>query len=469
MKGGTPDDGVHPGVHDDRPFNDASRRFAGAERGSPGGSSPSPRRPRVVSVAQLTRDLKHAVESVFFNCNVEGEVNGVKRAGRGHTYFTLKDDWAQISCVIWAKTAARLPFRISDGMRVVAHGDVQIYEKHGRYQLVIRQLAEAGLGAHLLALERLKRQLHAEGLFDPASKRALPGHPRRIGVVTAEGGAALRDILATIRRRFPTSVLVAPCRVQGPEAVPTIEAALRNLQAVDGVDVIILSRGGGSVEDLRAFNDERVVRAVADCSVPVVSGVGHEVDQVLTDLAADVRAATPTAAAELVVADQRPLRRRLAHSQQRLDRAAERLLAERQQRVDLLLARLGPGLRDHTGARARRLADLRGRLANLHPRSRVSAERSRLTRLQERALGAMTRQLTRRRQRLATLTRTLEALSPQGNLDRGYAIVRTGDDGRVVASASDAKVGDGIEVMLQNGTLWATVTGVEHSEKDPGE
>ncbi len=424
--------------------------------------------PRVVSVAQLTRDLKQALESVFFNCNVEGEITGVKLAGRGHTYFTLKDDWAQIPCVIWGTTAARLPFRVADGMRVVAHGDVQIYEKHGRYQLVIRRLAEAGLGAHLLALERLKAKLRAEGLFDPTRKRPLPRLPARIGLVTAEGGAALRDILATIGRRFPRPVLVAPCRVQGVEAVSTIKASLANLVEVGGVDVIIVSRGGGGAEDLRAFNDESVVRAIAACPIPVVSGVGHEVDQVLTDVVADVRAATPTAAAELVVPDRGPLRHRLQIALRRMERAAERTVAEGQQRLDDLSSRAAVNLEHHTTRRARRLAALSGRLTNLHPTARLALEQTRLTALRDRSVAAARRALMRRRHRLVTLTRTLEALSPRGNLDRGYAIVRAGDSQRVLSSSHDVQVDDAIEVMLQSGTLWATVVDVEHSKKETG-
>lgn len=437
------------------------------------GLAPSRPRPRVVSVSQLTNDLKSAVESVFFNCHVEGEVVGLKIAGKGHWYFAMKDQWSQLSCVVWATTASRLPFRLKEGMRVVAHGDVQLYPKSGRYQLVIHRLSESGQGEHLLALEKLKRRLAAEGLFDPSHKRPLPAFPARIGVVTASGSAALRDIIATIGRRFPRPILVAPCRVQGTDAVSTIVAALNNLQDLPAnagppVDVIIVGRGGGSAEDLQAFNDERVVRAIAACRVPVVSAVGHEVDLLLSDLAADVRAATPTAAAELVVPDRGPSRRRLADARSRLLRAGQRVVTDRQVALDDLLARTTRGLQSQTRARSQRARELSARLSNLHPRARISREQERLKGLVERMDAAMAWETRRRRQRLANLERTLGALSPRGSLDRGYAIVRIGDEKQVLSASTDANIGDRIEVMLHSGTVWATVTDVHHSEKDPG-
>ena len=433
-------------------------------------ASPQPvnRRTRVVSVSRLTRDLKQAVESVFFNCNVEGEITGTKLYDSGHAYFSLKDEAALIRCVVWASHRARLPFRLTDGKKVVVHGDVQVYAPKGSYQLVVRQVWEAGLGEHLLALERLKRRLTAEGLFDPERKRPLPPNPSRIGIVTAEKSAALRDILSTIQRRFPTSVMLAPCRVQGNDAVETLCKALDDLQQAGDVDVIIVGRGGGSAEDLRAFNDERVVRAIASCKIPTVSAVGHETDHMLTDLVADVRAATPTAAAEIVVPDQRPLRRRGSSARQRLFRCGERLVGEARQRWDGAYSRLLNHRKRSTDLRRQKLLEVQGRLNGLHPARRLETEVLRLKRLQEQSALALVSQLKARRQRLEGLERTLYALSPRGSLGRGYAIVRDGTKGRVLSRAEDAAVGDMIEVMLQSGTLWATVTRIEGSKEETG-
>ncbi|PIE19994.1 MAG: exodeoxyribonuclease VII large subunit [Proteobacteria bacterium] len=272
-----------------------------------------------LTVSQLTFRLKDTLEPRFSNLRVQGEVLSARAVSSGHLYFTLKDERAQLPCVVWRSTLQRLPLRVRDGMQVVATGDVQIYPPHGRYQLVIRRLAELGLGDLLARREALRRRLHAEGLFDPARKRPLPLLPRRIGVVTAATGAAIRDILATILRRYPAQVVLYPCRVQGPGAAASIARGVQVLAAHPGVDVLIIGRGGGSLEDLWAFEEEPVVRAVAACPIPVVSAVGHEIDRPLSDDAADVRAATPTAAGALVVPALADLRYTLAHHEARRD------------------------------------------------------------------------------------------------------------------------------------------------------
>ena len=430
-----------------------------------------------ISVSDLTFALKGHVESRFANVHVFGEVLSAKAVSSGHIYFTLKDRGAQIPVVVWRTTLARLPLRISDGMQVIVVGDIQVYPPHGKYQLVARTLLDMGAGVLLARLEELKRRLAADGLFDAARKRKLPLIPRRIGVVTADTGAAVQDILTTIHRRFPADIVVAPCRVQGPGAAQEIAAALRAVARVSGVDVIIVGRGGGSLEDLWAFNEEAVVRAIAACPVPVVSAVGHEIDTLLADLAADVRAATPTAAGELVVPALEDVRQtiagrvsRLGHQLQRRHQQARgrlaaasarlgdprRLVAEREQAVDEGLLRL-----DHAVARAlagqrERLTGARAHLRHLHPRETIAAARAQAAALQDRLGRATHAILVGRRRELAHARRTLTILSPTASLERGYAIVRH-PDGLVVRDARQVDIGAPIEVILHMGALDATV------------
>jgi len=253
--------------------------------------------PRPYSVGELTRALRNAVEPKFRDVWVAGEIANLRRQASGHVYFSLKDDEAVIGAVMWASQARRLKFRLDEGQEVLARGFVEIYPPHGKYQLVVQEVEPRGAGALALLLQQVKERLQADGLLDPARKRPLPFLPRRVGVATSPTGAALRDFLRVLHGRFPSApVLIAPCRVQGEGAAATVISAMRGLYRA-GCDVIVITRGGGSQEDLAAFNDERLARAIAACPVPVVSAVGHEVDVSIADLVADVRAATPTHAA----------------------------------------------------------------------------------------------------------------------------------------------------------------------------
>jgi exodeoxyribonuclease VII large subunit len=420
-------------------------------------------RPTVRSVSSLTFDLKAHLEGAFRGVSVEGEVISARRPGSGHVYFQLRDSGAQLRCVIWRSTAARLPLRLRDGMQIVATGDIEVYPPRGDYQLIVRQVAEAGLGDLLARREELRRRLAAEGLFDPTRKRPLPRVPRAVGVVTAARGAALRDILTTIAGRLPTRVVVSPCLVQGQGAAASIAAALARLVARrcvagdDGVDVVIIGRGGGAVEDLWAFNEEIVVRAVAACPIPIISAVGHEIDEVLTDLAADVRAPTPTAAGELVVPRRAELEAELARLREHAERAVASALGQAQQRLDELLARADAAVTRGLGARRERQRHAAARLRGLHPRVRLAAARDHLGALELRLRGAARALLLARARRLAQARRTLGVLSPTASLERGYAIVRT-QDGRVVRRARDVAQGAMVDVILHHGQLTATVT-----------
>lgn len=432
-----------------------------------------------VSVSQLTYALKAHVEGRFGDVRVFGEVLSARAVASGHLYFTLKDGGAQLPVVVWRSTLARSPLRVADGMQVTILGELQIYPPHGRYQLVARRVIEQGLGALLARLEELKRRLHAEGLFDPARKRPLPRLPRRVGLVTAETGAAVHDVLTTLMRRFPADVVIAPCRVQGDGAALEIANALRAVAAVPGVDVIIVGRGGGSLEDLWAFNDERLVRAIAACPVPVVSAVGHEVDQLLSDYVADARAPTPTAAGELVVPAMVELRAGLADRLRRLEQHAarcvkdaasrlafarsrlgdpNRLVAEGQQQLDDRALRLAHAMATTLHRRRERLTRAMAELRNLHPRDALRSSRARLDAVRARLHQAALAALARRRQALDHTRRTLTVLSPAASLDRGYAIVRS-SNGQVVRDAREVDNGAPIEVILHAGALDARVVG----------
>jgi len=436
-----------------------------------------PGRHRAVSVSELTFALKGHVERQFSNVRVFGEVISARAVQSGHLYFSLKDRGATLPVVVWRSTLARLPLRVAEGMQVIVVGDIQIYPPHGRYQLVARSVIDMGAGMLLARLEELRRQLAAEGLFDPARKRPLPLIPRRVGVVTAETGAAVRDILTTLHRRYPADVVVAPCRVQGPGAAREIASAIYAITHVPGVDVIIVGRGGGSLEDLWAFNEEAVVRAIAGCPIPVVSAVGHEIDQLLSDLAADQRAATPTAAGELVVPVMSELRQQLDARRERLRQAVtrrhieartrlaavaarlsdpRRLVAERQQSVDERLMRLDHAAQRLLSRRRERLTQARAHLRHLHPRDTVAAARARAVALRERLDRAMHALLSQRRDAHAHARRTLTVLSPTASLERGYAIVRR-PDGLVLRDARQVDIGANVEVILHAGALEATV------------
>jgi exodeoxyribonuclease VII large subunit len=450
-----------------------------------------PEEPRAMTVAELDRAIRTAVDDAFAAAVwVEGEVADCRPAPSGHLYLCLKDEReeASIDVVIYrSNVTPRARSLCVDGARVRLRGKPTFWAPRGRMQLVADRLQPAGRGALLEALERLKAKLAAEGLFAPERKRALPREPRVVGVVTSPSGAAIHDVCRVAFRRGGARILLSPAQVQGAGAVESICRALGQLQRVRAVDVIILGRGGGSADDLGAFNEEAVVRAVAACRVPVVSAVGHEVDVTLADFAADARAATPSQAAEMVVPDRAARREQLLHTRLHLARAmrarlsadgvglarvARRLgdprlaIASHQQGLDDRWARLAACARSLVGRRREALARGQRRLAYLHPRAVVARERAELSRQSDRLANAWGSAFERRAADVQRATARLDALSPLKVLARGYAIA-TRDDGRAVRSAGDVRAGDALHVRVRDARVEASVLRVEPLERDP--
>jgi len=409
---------------------------------SPGPLEPLPLfPPQSLTISSITRYLRELLESdeVLRDVWVLGEISNFTRASSGHVYLTLKDAGAALRCVIWRTTAAKIQVALQNGMAVEAHGSIGVYERDGAYQLYIDAVRPAGQGFLYQEFLRLKARLEAEGLFDEERKRPIPAFPRRIGLVTSPTGAALQDMLNTLRARYPLAeVILAPAAVQGDEAPPALVRALAALNRVDPPDVIILARGGGSLEDLWAFNDERVVRAIAASQVPVITGVGHETDFTLSDFAADLRAPTPTGAAALATPDRADLRMALERLQRRLYTAAAGQFAA--QRAGFNLAQAA--LERHSPIR--RLQDERQRLDVLTARSRRAARH-----LLELRRSAWRGSLAR-----------LQALNPLAVLERGYAVVQR-PDGTLLTRAAQARPGESVRVRLADGSLQADITSVE--------
>jgi len=440
--------------------------------------------PRALTVGELTRALRAAIEPRFRDVWVAGEVGNLRRQSSGHVYFTLKDSEAVLPCALWSTQARRVRFELAEGLEVVVRGFVEIYPPHGKYQLIVQEVEPRGAGAQALLLAQVKERLEKDGLLDPARKRPLPFLPGRIGVATSPTGAALRDFLRVLHARFENAqVLVAPCRVQGEGAAATVLSAVRAL-AARGVDVIVVTRGGGSAEDLWEFNDERLARGLAACPVPVVSAVGHEVDVSVCDLVADVRAATPTHAAQLVVPEKAELIGGLARSRGRLERAAAGALGDRRRELRALRAELGdPGHllsrerhrvddllhRTEAGGRGplRRarvaLVHLRDRLARSEPRARLRALRQRAD-AAARRLEAWPAALPRERLRLERLGARLAPANVAALLFRGFALVLA--DGRLVSRSAEVAPGGPIRIALGQGWLDARVLAVDEGE-DP--
>jgi len=448
-------------------------------------------RPPVWTVADLTRYLRDLLESDanLADIWVQGEVSNVSRPRSGHLYFTLKDARAQLRVVMWKPRVMRLRFLPQNGQQVEVHGAISVYEAGGQYQLYADTIRPLGEGEFYREFLRLKARLEAEGLFDEGRKRPVPPFPRRIGIVTSPTGAALRDMLNTIRRRYPLAeVVLAPALVQGEQAPEAIIRALEALNTYVRPDVILLARGGGLAEDLWAFNDERVVRAVVASAAPVITGVGHQTDFTLVDFAADLRAPTPTAAAEKATPNRDDLRHDLRRLGQRLARALEsRLRAERlrlravalrlerraplaqvqsdRQRLDDREQRLRWALRRRLRQRHLELRGWAQRLRDAAPQQRLRAHRVGLAALDERLRRAWRQTLRWRRVALEHQARRLAALSPLAVLQRGYAIVRD-EQGRVVRRAGQVAPGDALEVLLAQGRLWSRVEYTEPDERE---
>lgn len=446
----------------------------------------APSAPRVLTVAELARRIQHALEGGLDGVWVVGEISNFRAAPSGHYYFTLKDEEAQLAAVLFRSAAARIRFRPSDGLEVVAGGRVRLYEARGTLQLYVESLEPRGLGALRLQLQQLRDKLAAEGLLAAERKRPLPYLPRCVGVVTALGGAAIHDILTMLRARFPNlRVIVRPVRVQGLGAEREIAAGIHEICAVPEVEVLIVGRGGGSVEDLWAFNDESVARAIAGCRVPVVSAVGHEIDVTIADLVADARAPTPTAAAELVVPLERELVAMLEEHRRALELALEHHLENGHRIVRSLRARL----RDPRGAirsagvrmieiRLRLLRAMRRALAGSResasgfeqrllfssPARRVARDRARIEETVPRLSASMRHRAAIARERLARLAASLSNLSPLGVLERGYAVVWKTTGATALRAASEVQPGDELRIRLARGRLRARVESREDED-----
>ena len=433
----------------------------------------------IYSVSRLNREVRVLLERGFGSLWLEAEISNLARPSSGHWYFSLKDAGAQVRCCMFRQRNVLCAFAAKDGQKVLVRARIGLYEPRGEYQLVIDHMEDAGLGALKRQFEELSAKLAAEGLFAPERKRALPMIPKRIGVITSPTGAAIRDILHVLSRRFAAvPVLIYPVAVQGAAAAAEIAAAIRLAGMRAECDVLILARGGGSLEDLWAFNDEALARAIVACPIPIVSGIGHEIDFTIADFAADVRAPTPSAAAEIAVPDgeewlatlnrlaqrlRRGLTRRVEAQRERLrwlvGRAAlvspSARLAQQTQRLDDLEQRLSRALRQILADRRSLLGERRSRLWQLSPAARVRSTAARQAALFARLRAATLAQLHHARERFSPLVRTLNAVSPLATLDRGYAIVSHA--GGILRNASDAAPGTIIEARLAVGKLRAKV------------
>jgi exodeoxyribonuclease VII large subunit len=433
------------------------------------------------TVSRLTREVRAVLEGSFPLLWVEGEISNLSQPASGHIYFSLKDEASQVRCAMFRNKRLLLGFRPINGQHVLARVRVSLYEGRGDFQLVVEHLEPAGDGALRLEFERLKRKLAAEGMFDPALKRPLPTFPRQVGLITSPSGAAVRDLISVFGRRFPALPLVIyPTQVQGDGAVADLVEMLTLANRRAECDVLILARGGGSLEDLRAFNDEGLARAVRASAIPVVTGVGHEIDLTLADLVADQRGATPSAAAELVSPSALHLRQRLIAREQRLYQsqarhlenlrhrwqAAERHLRllhpraeleRRQQRTDELERRLGETLRRRLVTLRRRQEQAGSRLLLRNPAARLATLRLRLSALDGRLRRAPPRLIALQREHLSGLGQALHALSPLATLARGYAILHRTTSGEVIRDATHVAVGERVTARLGQGTLTARI------------
>lgn len=444
---------------------------------------PSPSlRARALTVSELNRQARHLLESSFMQVWVEGELSSLSRPSSGHWYFSLKDQRAQVRCAMFRGFNQRIRPVPKEGDQVRIRGKVSLYENRGDFQIIVEHLEPAGLGALQQAFDALKARLQAEGLFAVERKKPIPETPRHIGVITSPTGAAIHDILTVLGRRCPgIPVTLYPTAVQGQAATASIVGAIERAVRHNQADVLIIGRGGGSLEDLWCFNEEAVARAIAGCPIPTVSAVGHEVDVTIADFVADLRAPTPSAAAEKISPDQGAWLARLTEVRQRLNGAANRYLRQQDVRLGQLAARLRDPRRQ-LQEKAQRLDDvelrfrqaisarlgrerthsdhLAQRLMAHRPSRRIDEHGQRVDQLGERLQASLHRQLENRGQRLESAARTLNAVSPLATLGRGYAIVSS-DDQTVVRDPASLSPGDRIQAKLAKGTVSATVSSVD--------
>lgn len=450
-------------------------------------STPYPdTRPRALTVSELNHQARHLLESSFMQVWVEGELSGFSRPSSGHWYFSLKDQKCQIRCAMFRGANQRIRTLPREGDQIRIRGKVTLYENRGDFQIIVEHLEPAGLGALQQAFEALKARLQGEGLFDPARKKPIPATPRHIGVVTSPTGAAIHDILTVLKRRCPAiPVTLYPTAVQGQPATADIVQAIDRAQQHGLADVLIIGRGGGSLEDLWCFNEEAVARAIAACPIPTVSAVGHEVDVTIADFVADLRAPTPSAAAEKISPDQQDWLRRLTEQQGRLGQSARRLLQrldnqlghlsarlrdprrellEKAQRMDELELRLNKAIRDRLDQQKQKTDYLLRRMSAQSPRRTLKTVREQTQRLEERLTLATRHQLRQKDERLQHIAQTLHVVSPLATLGRGYAIVKDDND-RIVRKAGDLETGSQITARLGHGSVSARVTEINSSSE----
>lgn len=445
----------------------------------------------ILTVSRLTGLIRGVLEENFEHVWVEGEVSNLALPSSGHLYFTMKDAGAQIRCVMFRASARALRFKLQNGMMLVVRGRVSVYDQRGEYQFIVEYLEPKGVGALQLAFIQLKEKLAKEGLFEESRKKPLPGLPLRIGIVTSSSGAALHDILTVLRRRHAgVDVLISPVKVQGEGAAEEIAAAIRDFNRYGGVDVLIVGRGGGSIEDLWPFNEEVVARAICSSRIPVISAVGHEVDFTIADLAADLRAPTPSAAAEMVVKSREEMENHLQHLSHRLYNALDRRMAfcrERLnnnmkalkdpmmlvgnlfQRIDELRDRMLRALRGELRVLKEGLAGDMHRLKLSHPVLDIERCRERLLALDARMGNAITRILGGHRERASVNAARLHAYSPLATLERGFSIVRL-EDGTLVRDSRQIETGDRLVLLFGHGTAVCVVekTGLSRIRNDAG-
>jgi len=445
----------------------------------------------ILSVTKLNENIKQLLEASFDTLWVEGEVSNLRRPASGHMYFTLKDEKSQIRAVIFrslpmqrrSSWTGAAQFDLEEGMSVICSARVSVYQPRGEYQLIVDVVEPKGLGALQKAFEQLKARLLAEGLFDPAHKKPIPFLPRRIGVITSPTGAVIRDILNITRRRFPSvDILIAPVRVQGMEAPPEIIRAIAAMQVVGDIDVIIIARGGGSLEDLAPFNDEGVARSIYHSSIPIISAVGHEIDFTIADFVADLRAPTPSAAAELVVPVRRELMASIGTLQRRVINHERRLMAEVCERVALLrerlkdpkrrindlrmfvddrLERLRRGLDRKRAGERPKLLNLEIRLGHANPLLKIRDHRFILENLRKNMIARWHDRGERFKGQVQKNIAVLDTLSPLAVLRRGYGIVRKLPEGLIVKEAASVAVGSTVGVKVSSGSFQAKVTDVK--------
>jgi exodeoxyribonuclease VII large subunit len=439
----------------------------------------------VYTVSRLVRETRAVLEGSFPLIWVSGEISNLAQPASGHIYFSLKDEIAQVRCAMFRMKRQRLRFEPENGQQVLLRARISLYEARGEFQLIAEHMEPAGEGALRLAFEQLKRKLAAEGLFDATGKKTLPAIPRQVGIITSPSGAAIRDLLTVLKRRFPAlPVIIYPVQVQGEGAAEQMTRMVQLANRRDECDLLILSRGGGSLEDLQAFNDEGLARAIHASGIPVVTGIGHEIDFTIADFVADQRAPTPSAAAELISPDQaawlrqlqqafqrlgqiqnrrlRLLRERLSELDKRLHRQhPSQRLQQRAQRFDELLQRFKQAQQLHLVTLHHRLEKLRSRLSRISPQQRIENQRHDYQGYAERLQRAVERRLADERTRLNQLARDLHTLSPLNTLNRGYAIVSHEEDKRIIRASSEVNRGDKVRARLSQGALVCRVEDID--------